>query len=312
MQHPAKLMCTQVVMQTDSAKNCPHSHWSQLPSPHLPQLVNEPTMGTHRGRSLWILTVWWWLQSLSAAGRWSDLPSQWSTPPHSLESKPSGSTPLPLQWGNKKQEVKHGYGSVCFLQPTCWQSTVWIKCLVKPLPSCVFHLFLHLLQWKSSSSSISFIPLIVFWSEFQVRSACQLSQTEQPHANAASLFKKLRSSTTPNPSPKTQPPWTKHTGINPPNRIKRWLLSMTTNYFHNQMIPCRRYLSCFSTHPFVRASKHSLQIVWSNFSIGLEESGPRHCLGTMERSWGICWSVVLLAKLISFSQRSWIHRHMNV
>lgn len=60
----------------------------------------------YRGRSLWIWTVWWWLRSLSAAGRWSDLPSRWWNPPHSWESKPSGSTRLPLQQetGNRKSE----------------------------------------------------------------------------------------------------------------------------------------------------------------------------------------------------------------
>lgn len=61
---------------------------------------------SYQGRSLWIWTVWWWLRSLSAAGRWSDLPSRWSNPPHSWESKPSGSTRLPLQQetGNRKLE----------------------------------------------------------------------------------------------------------------------------------------------------------------------------------------------------------------
>lgn len=246
-------------------------------------------MGTHRGRSLWILTVWWWLQSLSAAGRWSDLPSQWSTRPHSWESKPSGSTRLPL---HGEQET----GSQARLRQLTFSSRV-------------FHLFLYLLRWKSSSSSsISFIHIrIVFWSECQVGSVCQSSQTTQSQANVAPL-RQNRTVLQPQPPP----PRTKHTGANPPNHIKRWLISMTTNYFHNQMIPCQRYLSSFSTHPFVRASKRSLQIVWSNFSTRLEESGPRHCLGTMERSWGICWSAVSLAKLISFSQRSWIHRHMNV
>lgn len=246
-------------------------------------------MGTHQGRSLWILTVWWWLQSLSAAGRWSDLPSQWSTPPHSWESKPSGSTRLPLQWGTRNR--KSGRATAAYVVFTC-----------------VFHLFLCLLRWKSSSS-ISFIHIrIIYWSERQVGSVGQSSQTAQSHANAASLRKRW---TVLQPQ-KPHPSWTKHTGINPPNHIKRCLISMTTNYFHNQMIPCQRYLSSFSTHPFVQASKRSLQIVWSNFSVGLEESGPRRCLGTMERSWGICWSAVSLAKLISFSQRSWIRRHMNV
>lgn len=61
---------------------------------------------SYRDRSLWISTVWWWLQSLSAAGRWSDLLSQWWIPPHSWESKPSESTRLPLQQerGNSKSD----------------------------------------------------------------------------------------------------------------------------------------------------------------------------------------------------------------
>lgn len=93
---------------------CSHGHWSQLLPPH--RYSSSSPEGdqrtiTHRGRSLWILTVWWWLQSLSAAGRWSDLPSRWSTPPHSWESKPSGSTRLPLQWGtgNRKSSTAYGF-----------------------------------------------------------------------------------------------------------------------------------------------------------------------------------------------------------
>ncbi len=69
-------------------------------------LKQQVVMVSYRDRSLWIWTVWWWLRSLSAAGRWSDLPSRWSNPPHSWESKPSGSTRLPLQQetGNRKSE----------------------------------------------------------------------------------------------------------------------------------------------------------------------------------------------------------------
>lgn len=253
-------------------KNCPHSHWSQLPPPHT--AVNESMMGTHRGRSLWILTVWWWLQSPSAAGRWSDLPSQWSTPPHSWESKPSGSTRLPLQWGTRNRKSSTAPAACVFF--TC-------------LSTCS-------LRWKSSSS-LSIIHMRIVFG-VNVRLEVLVSHRRQ---NSRMLM--LRH---------YPPPWTQHTDINPPNHIKRWLISMTTNYCHNQMIPCQCYLSSFSTHPFVRSSKRSLQIVWSNFSIGLEESGPRHSPGTMERSWGICWSAVSLAKLISFSQRSWMRRHMNV
>lgn len=61
---------------------------------------------SYPGRSLWIWTVWWWLRSLSAAGRWSDLPCRWWSRPHSWESKPSGSTRLPLQQKTGKQEVR--------------------------------------------------------------------------------------------------------------------------------------------------------------------------------------------------------------
>lgn len=85
---------------------------------------------------------------------------------------------------------------------------------------------------------------------------------------------KLSHITTPTAPPKC--PLLNKAVINPPNHIKRWLISMATNYFRNRMIPRQRYLSPFSTHPFTGASKRSLQIVWSNFSIRLEESGPRH------------------------------------
>lgn len=127
--------------------------------------VSGSMMGTHRGRSLWISTVWWWLQSLSAAGRWSDLPSQWSTPPHSWESKPSGSTRLPLQWGTRNRKSSTAYVSF-----TCFSSiSLFIE--VKKQQQHFIHSYKdRLLEWMSG------------WK-------CWSLQTEQSHANATSLHK---------------------------------------------------------------------------------------------------------------------------
>lgn len=95
----------------------------------------------YQGRSLWILTVWWWLLSLSAAGRWSDLLSRWSNPPHSWESKPSGSTRLPLQQGRGNRKSKRAT-AVYFVFTSeraekTSQQAVSIISLFEPLPSCL-------------------------------------------------------------------------------------------------------------------------------------------------------------------------------
>lgn len=132
----SKLSCKQTI----GVKN---SHRSQLPSP-LP--LRESMMGTHRGRSLWILTVWWWLQSLSAAERWSDLPSQWSTPPHSWESKPSGSTRLPLQWGTRNR--KSSTATADYVFSACF-SSISLFTEVKKQQYCIHSYKDRLLEWTS-------------------------------------------------------------------------------------------------------------------------------------------------------------------
>ncbi len=106
------------------------------------------------------------------------------------------------------------------------------------------------------------------WNECKLWSRSKVfvsnhSLTEQMRAGAASLHQSriiCLSIRLPPLLPPNRPSKASRSCINPPNHIKRWLISMTTNYFHNQMIPCRRYLSLFSACPFVRASKHSLQI----------------------------------------------------
>lgn len=121
-------------------------------------------MVTHRGRSLWILTVWWWRQSLSAAGRWSDLPSRWLTPPHSWESKPSGSTRLPLQWGTgnrKSSTATAAYGFPQSRQCEIMLTKCSNNCLVTPLPSCFICLFIHCCENAGANALHSFIHSFV-------------------------------------------------------------------------------------------------------------------------------------------------------
>ena len=162
---------------------------------------------SYRGRSLWIWTVWWWLQSLSAAGRWSDLPSRWWTPPHSWESKPSGSTRLPLQQetGNRKSERELLWIVLLLLQITLKEKkknirtshrenyqSVWTFALMPAL-------FLYLLLVFVNVVRVSRIQNIIShptqgsscWNECKLWSGSKVfvsnhSLTEQMRAGAAS------------------------------------------------------------------------------------------------------------------------------
>lgn len=88
-----------------------HPFFQQPIAPSSPAFVIHASIngwdgGSYRDRSLWIWTVWWWLQSPSVAERWSVRPCRWSSPPHSSGSEPSGSTRLPLRRENRKQKVR--------------------------------------------------------------------------------------------------------------------------------------------------------------------------------------------------------------
>lgn len=91
----------------------------------------------------------------------------------------------------------------------------------------------------------------------------------------------------PPPPPPDHPSQSSSSCANPPNHIKRWLISMTTHYFPNQMIPRRSYLSPYAPRSPTIAHVHLCEpldtlsrLVWSNLGVSLEESGPRHRRGS--------------------------------
>lgn len=141
----------------------------------------------------------------------------------------------------------------------------------------LFLFFLHSKQFFSNFTNVVIkmqkkLCLIQYrvsscWNECKLWSGSKVfvgnhSLTEQMRAGAASLRQSriIFLSSLPPCLPPNKPSKASRSCINSPSHIKRWLISMTTNYFDNQMIPCRFYLFPFSTHPFAQASKHSLQI----------------------------------------------------
>lgn len=149
------------------------------------------------------------------------------------------------------------------------------------------------------------------------------SLTEQKRAGAASL---RQSRITPPPTPPPPPP-AKQT-------IQSFLKlqKSTQSHKNDEWYPWQLIISIIrwvpvgvifplSLHIRLRKPLNTLsRLVWSNFSVRLEESGPRHRLGTAGRSWGICCSAFFVRKANQIQsmpntpamKRACIHWHTRV
>lgn len=169
--------------QTISVKN---SHRSQLPSPHPLQLS---------------MNQWWALTGVEVFGFW-----QFDGGSSLFLQLDDGLTSLPNDRPRRIAGNQNLQEVLAFLCSGEQETGSQARLRQLTFSSRVFHLFLCLLRWKSISS-ISFIHVrIVFWSECQVGSVGQSSQTEQSHANAASLRKNWTVLRPQIPPPKPTPP----------------------------------------------------------------------------------------------------------
>lgn len=140
-----------------------------------------------------------------------------------------------------------------------YQCALWVFALK---PAVCFYIFLAFMtifsKSKKKKNLIQYRDHLVWMSvNCEVKAKCLSVITVWQNRCTPVLHHYTKADSFVSPFPPNRPSKASSSCINLTNHIKRWLISMTTNYFHNLMIP---YLSPFSARPFVRASKHSLQI----------------------------------------------------
>lgn len=161
--------------------------------------------------------------------------------------------------------------------------------------------FIHTLLWKRRSKCTSLIHTeIVFWNKCEVRGGCML--VLHPFTKTEPFYY---------PSPPNLPLLNK-AGINPPNHIK-------DDWYPWQLIISiiRWFLVSVISPPSPHIHLQKLLNAQSRLSDLISASGWRNLV--LVTALALCREAeeyadqqVLRAKLIRFSQRSWLHRHMNV